>query len=138
MDMNFESLNWLAILLCVVVGQVYLTVWFVVVFGEPWAKAYGAADKKQHTAEVPTYTYAIGLACVALLSLGLAVLQATLKVQSVGDGLMSGLFVAVHFCIATAMPGYAFLRKWSAFFIAIGSQTSLILILSVILSAWRS
>ncbi|MEM7446425.1 MAG: DUF1761 domain-containing protein [Pseudomonadota bacterium] len=137
MELNFADLNWIAIIVCVVVGQVFLTVWFLVLFGEPWAKAYGAADKKAHAKEIPGYTYAIGLACMVLLTLGLAVLQRSLAVASIGDGLALGLFVAVCFSIATALPGYAFLRRWSAFFLAIGAQLVLILILSAILAAWQ-
>ena len=53
MEINLGAVNWLAIFACVVVGQVFLTVWFVPLFGEPWAKAYGAADKKQHAKEIP-------------------------------------------------------------------------------------
>lgn len=134
---NFGDLNWLAIVACIVVGQVFLTVWFLVLFGNPWAEAYGVADKKQHAAEIPGYTYAIGAACTFLLTIGLAVLQQALGVATVGAGLAVGLFVALSFCIATALPGYAFLRRWPAFFLAIGSQTVLILLLSGILAVWK-
>jgi hypothetical protein len=134
---EFGGLNWLAILACVIVGQIVLTVWFAVIFADPWAKAYGAADKAQHTAEVPMYTYGIGLVCMILLSVGLAVLQKSLGVATIGQGIATGLYVAVMFCVATALPGYAFLRRWSAFQLAIGAQVTVILILSVILAAWR-
>lgn len=136
MAIDFGALNWLALLVCVIVGQVFLTLWFLVVFGDPWAKAYGVADKKSHAAEVPNYTYAIGLVCMILLSLGLAVFQQIAAVSGLNAGLISGLFVATSFCVATALPGYAFLKRWSAFFLAIGSQTVLILILSSILAVW--
>jgi hypothetical protein len=71
------------------------------------------------------------------LALGLAVLQAALGVRTVGDALKVGVVVALHFCIATALPGYAFLKRWNAFFIAIGSQSALILVLSVVLAVWQ-
>lgn len=137
MELNFGSMNWIAIIVCVVVAQGFLTLWFLVLFGEPWAKAYGAADKAQHAKEIPGYTYAIGAGCALLLTLGLAFLQQALGIADIGSALMLGLFVAVTFSIATAMPGYAFLKRWPAFFIALGSQTVLILILSVILALWK-
>lgn len=136
MIFDFAGLNWLAVLACVVLGQVVLTVWFAVIFSEPWAKAYGAADKAQHTAEVPMYTYGIGLACMVLLTLGLAILQKNLGVSGIAGGLSVGIFVAVMFCVATAMPGYAFLRRWSAFVLAIAAQILVILLNSVILAVW--
>lgn len=128
------DINWLAILVCVIIGQIYLTVWFAVIFADPWAKAYGAADKAQHTKEIPPYTYGIGLVCVILLVLGLNALQQAFGVTGIAGALGVGIFVAVHFCIATALPGYAFLRRWPAALMAIGSQASLILILSVVLA----
>ncbi len=136
MIFDFSGLNWLAIVVSIVAGQAILTVWFAVIFAEPWARAYGAADKAQHTAEVPMYTYGIGLACMVLLTLGLALLQKALGVSGIGDGIVSGLYVALMFCVATALPGYAFLRRWSAFTLAISAQVVVILVVSVILSLW--
>jgi len=137
MEMDFGAINWLAILACVVAGQVLLTVWFVAVFAKPWAKEYGVDDPKQHTAEVPGYTYAIGAACVFLVSLGIALMQARLGIQGVGAGVTFGFFVAIHFAAATALPGYAFLRRYRAFGLALGSQVALILVVSTILAVWR-
>lgn len=137
MTFNFAALNWFAVVLCIVVGQGFLTVWFFALFGDPWAKAYGATDKAQHTKEIPGYTYGIGLACMILLTTGLALLQQGVGVRTAGDGVIFGLFVALTICVATALPGYAFLKRWPAFFLAIGSQTVLIVILSTILAAWQ-
>lgn len=137
MALDLAGINWLAILVCVIVGQIVLTVWFAVVFADPWARVYGVADKKQHAAEVPKYTYGIGLACMIALTLGLAILQKNLGVTTLGGGLSSGIFVALMFCVATALPGYAFLRRWPAFALAIAAQVVVILILSLILAVWN-
>lgn len=137
MQIDISGLNWVAILVSVIIGQVFLTVWFAVIFADSWAKAYGDADKAQHTREIPGYTYAVGLACMILLTIGLALLQQGLGVTTLGAGLGSGFMVALCFCTATALPGYAFLRKWNAAMLAIGSQVVLILILSTILAVWQ-
>lgn len=139
MNLSFASINWLAILACVVAGQVVLTVWFVALFAKPWAVAYGGAETtpKQHTQAVPGYTYGIGAICVALLSIGVALLQNALGVATVADALQLGLFVGLTIFVAMAMPAYAFLRRWSAWFIGAGSQITLICVVSVILALWR-
>lgn len=137
MNINFGDLNWLALLACVIVGQAFLTIWFLVIFAEPWAKAYGATDKKQHTSEIPGYTYGIGLACMILLTFGLAVLQQAMGIATLGAGISFGLFMAITLTVATALPGYAFLKRWNAALLAIGSQTVLIVILSSILAVWH-
>ncbi|MEN9581682.1 MAG: hypothetical protein RJA70_4691 [Pseudomonadota bacterium] len=136
MTYSFDKLNWLAVLLSFVAGQGFLTLWFTALFGAPWAAAYGAPDAKAHTKELPGHTYAIGAACTLLVTLGIALLQAALGVQGVGDGLALGGILALCLCAATVLPGYAFLRRWSASWLAIGSQVLLILIVSVILAAW--
>lgn len=137
MAFDFGNLNWLAIIVSVVVGQVFLTVWFAVLFADPWARAYGAADKAEHTKAIPPYTYGIGVFCMILLTLGLALLQQNLGVQSFGAGLWSGIFVALFFVLSTALPGYAFLKKLDAAAIAVGSQCAVILIVSCILAVWQ-
>jgi hypothetical protein len=137
MNLNYEGINWLAILACVVVGQAFLTIWFVALFAKPWAAEYGATDPKEHAKAVPAFTYGIGALCVFLLALGMAVLQASLGIKTLGAGLMFGLYFALHFSLATALPGYAFLKRYRAFALAMGSQTVLILLLSTLLAVWH-
>jgi hypothetical protein len=134
MDLPLTEIDWLSILACVVAGQVVLTVWFVVLFGEPWAKAYGGESmtKAQHTREVPPYTYGIGALCVFVLSVGVSLLQTMLEIDSVGGALGLAGFLSVFVFVAMAMPAYAFLRRWSAWAIGMGSQIALICVVSVI------
>lgn len=136
MPLDFANLNWLAILACVVAGQIILTIWFVVLFAEPWAKAYGATSTKEHTAAVPPWTYGIGAFCVLVLSVGLSTLQRAVGVSGIGEALGLGVFVAICLSAATALPGYAFLKHWPAFLMAQGSQIVVILAASIILALW--
>ncbi len=137
MELSLAGINWIAVGACIVAGQVLLTVWFAAIFAKPWARAYGVDDPKQHTREVPGYTYAIGLACTALATVGIAVLQAALGARGAGDGAALGLLLALCFGAATAVPGYAFLKRWSACGLAVGSQAMLIMAVSAVLAIWR-
>ncbi len=137
MDMPFSDFNWAAIVASIVAGQVIATVWFVVLFGDPWAKEYGAADKKQHTAEVPGYTYGVQVLCTVALVFGIATLQRWLEVDTVGEALGSALFVSLHFVVATLLPGQAFLKRWRVAAIAGGSQVAMIVGISLILALWQ-
>ena len=105
----------------------------MVLFGEPWAREYGAQSKQQHTKEVPPYTYGVGLLCTATLVVALALLQRALGVSTVGAALGLAAFVSVGFCIATGVPGQAFLRRWRVAVIAYGSQTAMIFSISLAL-----
>ena len=109
----------------------------MVLFGEPWAKEYGAKDKKQHTKEVPGYTYAVQVLCTVVLVLSLALLQQLLSVDSSMEALQLGALVAVGFCVATGVPGQAFLKRWRVAAIALGCQATMIVGISLILGLWR-
>ncbi len=137
MQLDFSAINWLSIVVCFVVGQIFLTLWFSVFFGEPWAKAYDPAkNKKEHTKEIPGYTYAFGAVCTFLLTLGLELFQIAFGVDDLGSGLQLGVIISVFFIIATMLPGYAFLRRWNALRLSLGSQVFVTLIISAILGAW--
>ncbi len=137
MEIQWSEFNWLGMLGCLALGQAFLTVWFVALFARPWARAYGVDDPKAHTKAVPGYTYAIGAACVLLLSLGIETLILGLGVDSALGGMTLGAFIALHFSIASALPGYAFLKRYQAFWLAMGSQATLIVILSTFLALFH-
>ena len=94
-------------------------------------------DKKQHTKEIPGYTYGVQALCTFLLVLGLALMQSLIGVATLKSGVLFGLFVAVFYAIATALPGYIFLKRMNAFLMAMGSQAILILVSSTILAVWK-
>ncbi|MEL6976090.1 MAG: DUF1761 domain-containing protein [Bacteroidota bacterium] len=137
MSLDLSSLNWLAIGVCLVFAQIFLSIWFIVLFGTPWAKEYGAKDRKQHTKEIPGYTYGIQAFCTLLLIVGLASLQSILNVKTLAGGVLFGLFVALFYSIATALPGYLFQKRMKAFLMAMGSQAVLIVVVSIMLALWK-
>ena len=137
MELGLSEINWLAVVASIVAGQVISTVWFVVLFGEPWAQEYGATDKKQHTKEIPGYTYGVQALCTVLLVLSLALLQHWLSIDSAGEALHLGVLVAVGFCIATGLPGQAFLKRWRVAAITLGCQVTMIIAISLILGVWQ-
>ena len=137
MNLELSSLNWLAIGTCLLFAQAFLSIWFIVLFGTPWAKEYGVQDRKQHTKEIPGYTYGIQALCTLLLIIGMAIMQTVIGIETFKGGILFGLYVAIFYSLATALPGYAFLRRMNAFLMAMGSQTILILVVSTILAIWK-
>lgn len=137
MNLDLSSLNWLAIGACLLFGQAFLSVWFIVLFGTPWAKEYGVQDKKQHSQEIPGYTYGIQALCTLLLVIGLAIMESLMGIDTFMEGVLFGLYVALFYAIATALPGYIFLKRTNAFLMAMGSQAILILVASTILAIWK-
>ena len=137
MEVSLSEINWPAVGASVVAGQIISTLWFTVLFGDPWAKEYGAEDRKQHTKDIPGYTYAVQVACTIALVLTLALLQVWLGVESIVDARVLAVVVSIGFCVATLLPGQAFLGRWRVFAIAAGSQGAMIFAISIILGAWH-
>ena len=127
MDFDFSNLNWLAVIVSVIAAQIISTIWFTTLFGKPWAKEYGASDRKQHTKEVPGYTYGVQVLCTIVLVLSIALAQRWLAIDTFGEALGLGLFVSVGFALATGIPGQAFLKRWRVAALAYGSQAVMIL-----------
>ncbi|WP_299987233.1 DUF1761 family protein [uncultured Ruegeria sp.] len=136
MEISLSSVNWIAVIVAVVAGQALLTLWFTLLFGESWAKTYGAEDPADHTKAVPGSTYGIGLACMVVLVIGTALLHQAAGINSIGGGLVFGVIAALAYGLATVLPGYGFLLKLDAGRIAAGSQAAVILVVSVVLSAF--
>lgn len=137
MNLDLLNLNWLAIIVCLIFGQAFLSVWFIVLFGTPWAREYGVQNKQQHTKEIPGYTYAVQALCTLLLIIGIAMMQNLVGIDTFQAGILFGLFVAVFFAIATSLPGYIFLKRMNAFLLAMGSQAILVIVFSAILAIWK-
>lgn len=137
MSLDFGSLNWLAILVSIVIGQVISTVWFTALFGDPWARAYGAESKQQHTKEIPPYTYGVGLLSTAVLTISIALIQRDMSISTIGSALLLGLVLAIGICCATILPGQAFLKRYPVFLMTAGSQSVMILVISIILALWQ-
>ena len=138
MSIDWSQLNLWAILVSVVAGQVISTVWFVALFGEPWAKEYGASSRQEHTKAIPGYTYGVQLLCTVATTVCLAILQLWAGVDSIGSALILGALVSVGFCVATGLPGQAFLKRWRVAAITLGCQSTMIMVISAILGAWRA
>lgn len=137
MEWNLSTINWAAVGVSIVAAQVVSTVWFVVLFGEPWAREYGVASKGEHTKAIPGYTYAIQILCTAVMVLTLALLQSLAGATTLVDSLLIGGLAAIGLCIATGVPGQAFLKRWRVAVLAFGCQVAMIVTASLILGLWR-
>jgi len=118
MVLAFSEINWIAVVVAVIVGQIILTLWFTVLFGNPWAAAYGAESKAAHAKDVPRVAYGVGLVCMVVLVIGTALIHNAIGINS-----------------ATVLPAYGFLLKPDAGYIASGSQAAAILAVSTVLGA---
>lgn len=135
MELAFSDINWIAVIVAIIVGQIVLTLWFTILFGEPWAKAYGAENRAAHAKDVPGVAYGIGVVCMVVLVVGTALIQAAIGITGIGGGLVFGIVAALAYGVATVLPGYGFLLNTQAGRIAAGSQAAAILAVSLVLGA---
>lgn len=137
MNFDFSALNWGALLASVAAAQVVSTLWFVVLFGEPWAAEFGVKSKKEHAAAVPPYTYGVQVLCTIVSVVALALLHQALGVANIGEALGVGAFVIVGFVLSNGLPGQAFLKRWRVAALSLGCQATMILTVSIVLGLWR-
>ena len=132
-----DGIDPVAALAAFVAAQVLSTLWFTVLFGEPWAREFGVASRQEHTSAIPGWTYAVQAACTLAIVLTIAGLQAALGVTSLGGAVGWGLVFAIGLCAANLIPGQAFLGRWRVAAITVGCQASIVVLISAILGAWR-
>jgi len=104
MVLAFSEINWIAVVVAVIVGQIILTLWFTVLFGNPWAAAYGAESKAAHAKDVPRVAYGVGLVCMVVLVIGTALIHNAIGINSIGGGLSLGIVAALAYGVATVLP----------------------------------
>ncbi len=137
MGSSLQEVNLVAVLVSFIAAQVLSTVWFTVLFGDAWAREFGADTRQEHTKAIPGWTYAVQAACTLALVGSIAWLQQGLGIESVGAALGLGLVLALGLCAANLVPGQAFLQRWRVAAITVGCQSAMILAISLILGVWR-
>lgn len=133
------AVNWLAVLVAGVAGFMLGALWYALLFGKAWVKAYALTDEQiAKMSKNPGPTYGGLLACNLLFALGTAMLLNATGGAGVQDGLLAAglvaFFILLPLTLATQIGGGRSLR---GFLIDWGLQASALLLAGAILGAWR-
>lgn len=133
--MNYEGLNYLAVLVMAVSGFVIGGIWYGPIFGKAWM-----AGRKLRPEDLksPAVAYTVGFVATFILAHTLALLVNTLNLTSAGDGLVLGLYAGLGIIAMSMAVTYAFNRFSAGIFaIEAGYWIVLCLVMGAVLAVWR-
>ena len=131
----FVNVNYLAVLIAAIAAMMLGFLWYGPLFSKPWMKLVGLkeADLKQGPGMGYFWTFLLALLLAFVLKHFLAYTES----NTVGEALITGLWISVGIVLTTMGPNYIFTKKpLSLGAIDIGYQFANILVMSAILTVW--
>ena len=109
MSIDLSSINWLAVVIGTLVYFLLGAVWFAPVtpIGRAWVKAAAYESPTSGTLSTNAF-YVIPLATCLVMVIALALLAAAVGVESLGDGIVLGLVVAIGIAVPLLLTTAAF------------------------------
>ena len=143
--MDFGSINWLAVLACVIVSMIVGSIWFSPkTFFPMWWRAIGRSDKEQPsmTAGNPAVTW--GLTILASLVEAIAmsfVVKALGSLMSGGTtlltGALTGFMMWLGFVTTTSLTNKIFAGQLKAWVLEVGNHLVTMVLMGAIVGAWH-
>lgn len=136
--MDFSSVNWLAVLVCVVASIIIGSVWYhPSVFYKPWLATLGKSwESRPQAGMVSTYVFTIIAALVEAVAL--AFVMKTMGSSGAGAGVAAGFMIWLGFVAPTNLVNKLFSGQgWKGWLIEAGNHLVYLLVAGAILGAWR-
>ncbi len=136
--MDFSSVNWLAVVACVVISMVTGTIWYnPKTFFPMWWKVVGAG-REQPGMENMGMTWALTVVSSAVQAVALAFMLNALEISTAGAGARLGFmlwfgFIAPTYLVNKLFAGHG-LKIWA---IEIGNHLVNFLIFGALLAVWK-
>ena len=133
--MILKKINYLAVLICVVLGIIISMVWYMpFAFGGIWS---GITGQPVNGPPVP-FKLIIGIISTVIVVFSIAVIFKLLKSESIFEGILIGIIIAIGIIAAVCLP----INIYNGFdirlyFIDTGLSVLNIIIYSFILSIWK-
>lgn len=139
MNISFEGINWLAVVVCSVVGFLVGGAWYGALFTKKWIAAYRFTEAEvAAAAKVGVRNFAIFLAVGVVMALAMAILFNNLNVATLADGVKVAVFLWVGFVtMIHIMQHCAGNYEPAAYFIDASYQLLWFVSMGAILGAWK-
>ena len=135
--MDFSSINWLAVVACVVASMVIGFIWYnPKVFFNTWWKGIGKSEKDQPSPNPMIWVYTFIASAVEAIFVSL--LLTTMGSNTLAAGLQAGFMIWLGFVAPTNLVNHLFAgRSWTVFLIEAGNHLAYLLAAGAILAVWR-
>lgn len=139
MNISFEGINWIAVVVCSVVGFMVGGAWYGALFTKKWIAAYRFTEEEVAAAQkVGARTFVVYLAAGVVMAAAMAMLFNNLGVASLTEGVQVAFFLWIGFVtMIHLVQHFAGNYEPAAYFIDASYQLIWFLSMGAILGAWR-
>ena len=136
--MDFSSINWLAVVVCVVVSMVSGSIWFnPKTFYPAWWKAIGRSENDQPGMQNMGIVWGGTILSSFVQAVSVALMINTMGSMTAGSGAMAGFMLWLGFVAATSLTNKLFAGQLKAWVYEAGNHLVNFLLFGAILGAWR-
>jgi hypothetical protein len=139
--MDFSSINWLAVLVCVLAAMVIGSVWFnPKTFFPAWWQAIGKSGEPGMGGNMGLtwgLTVLAALVQSIFMSLMVTAMGSLAGGASLVSGMTTGFLLWLGFVVPSSLTNKIFSAQFKAWFIEVGNHLVTFVVMGAILGAWR-
>ncbi len=140
--MNFSSINWLAVIACVVVRMIIGSVWFhPKTFYPAWLKAIGRSEKdrpgSQNMAAVWGLTILASFVQAVFMALMVNIMGSMSGGATLASGALAGFLLWLGFAAPSSLTNKLFSAQFTAWILEAGNHLVTFVVMGAILGAWH-
>jgi len=136
--MDFGSINWLAVIVCVVVSMISGSIWFnPKTFYPGWWKAIGRSENDQPGMQNMGMVWGGTILSSFVQAVSVALMINVMGSMTAGSGAMAGFMLWFGFVAATSLTNKLFAGQLKAWLYEAGNHLVNFLLFGAILGAWH-
>jgi len=137
-EMDFGSINWLAVIVCVVVSMISGSIWFnPKTFYPGWWKAIGRSENDQPGMQNMGMVWGGTILSSFVQAVSVALMINVMGSMTAGSGAMAGFMLWFGFVAATSLTNKLFAGQLKAWLYEAGNHLVNFLLFGAILGAWH-
>ncbi len=136
--MDFSSINWLAVVVCVVVSMVSGSLWFnPKTFYPAWWRAIGRSESDAPGIQNMGMVWGLTILSSFVQAASIALMINTMGSMTLGSGVMAGFMLWLGFVATTSLTNKLFAGQLKAWVLEQGNHLINFLFFGAILGVWH-
>jgi len=136
--MDFSSINWLAVVVCVVVSMVSGSLWFnPKTFYPAWWRAIGRSERDAPGIQNMGMVWGLTILSSFVQAASIALMINTMGSMTLGSGVMAGFMLWLGFVATTSLTNKLFAGQLKAWVLEQGNHLINFLLFGAILGVWH-
>jgi len=137
-EMDFSSINWLAVVVCVVVSMVSGSLWFnPKTFYPAWWRAIGRSERDAPGIQNMGMVWGLTILSSFVQAASIALMINTMGSMTLGSGVMAGFMLWLGFVATTSLTNKLFAGQLKAWVLEQGNHLINFLLFGAILGVWH-